>query len=318
MIDKLIAISRVGKFWHYFAQGQTNFQRMTLIFAENGCGKTTLASILRSLSGNEVTLINERRTLGSADEPRIELRSHSGTHVFENGEWSSNFTDIEVFDDAFVYENVYAGPLVTLEQRRSLHKIIIGSRGVTLAREIEQLDDKIRNINFQLHYLSDRILPHAGTLSVDQFCNVVAIEDIDDRVEAKLTELEAKKSASAIREATPFSIIDLPPIAVGELEQLLQAGVDDLSAETDRRLQEHFSHIGANSETWVANGNNRIADEKCPFCNQSISNQAIIGDYRAHFSSSYRELKANIERMRGDIARVLGGDKVAEIMQQIA
>jgi wobble nucleotide-excising tRNase len=247
------------------------------------------------------------------------LRFPGATYLFSNGQWNDNFRDIEVFDDAFVYNNVYSGPLVALEQRRSLHKIIIGSQGVTLAREIELLDEQIRNINLQVRYLSDQIRPHlVGALSVEQFCDLARIEGVEEQTNAKLIELDAKKNASAIRSTGVFSDIRLPSVDVGEVEQLFQSGVENLSVETERRLQDHFSHIGVNAEAWLADGVNRIADETCPFCTQSISDQAIIRDYRAHFSSSYNELKATIARKREEINRVFGGDGVAEFLQQVA
>jgi wobble nucleotide-excising tRNase len=318
VIDKLIAIRSVGKFWRYSAHGQTNFQRLTLIFAENGCGKTTLAAILKSLAADDGMLIAERKTLGSPDEPRIELRSSAAAHVFEGGQWNSNFTNIEVFDDAFIYGNVYAGPLVTLEQRRSLHKIIIGSHGVTLAREIEQLNEQIKNINYELQYLTDQIRPYASALTVEQFCRLAPVEGVDERIAAKLIDLEARRNIVKIRTTTLFNHVALPPVSVGELEQLLRSGIEDLSAESEHRLQEHFLHIGTGAETWLANGISRIANETCPFCLQNISSQSIIGDYRAHFGASYRELKARITRRRDEIDRFFSGDRVAEVLQEIA
>jgi wobble nucleotide-excising tRNase len=223
-----------------------------------------------------------------------------------------------VFDDAFVYGNVYSGPLVTLEQRRSLHKIIIGSRGVTLAREIEHLTEQIRNINFELQYLTDQIRQYAGALTVDQFCNLAPVASVDERIAAKLIDLEAQRNIAKIRSTALFNQVALPSVSVGEIEELLRSGIDDLSAETERRLQEHFLHIGTGAESWVANGINRIAGETCPFCLQDISSQTIIGDYRAHFGASYRELKARITRSRDDIDRILSGDRVAEVLQEIA
>jgi wobble nucleotide-excising tRNase len=318
VIDKLITIRSVGKFLRYSAHGQTNFQRLTLIFAENGCGKTTLAAILKSLAVDDGMLIAERKTLGSPDEPRIELRTSASAHVFEGGQWNAIFAGIEVFDDAFVYGNVYAGPVVSLEQRRSLHKIIIGSLGVTLAREIELLNEQIRNINYELQYLTDRIRPFVGSLSVEQFCGLAPVAHVDERIAAKLVDLEAQRNIAKIRGIALFDPVVLPPINDGEIEQLLQSSIDDLSSETERRLQEHFSHIGTGAETWVANGISRIADETCPFCLQDISSQTIIEDYRAHFGASYRDLKARITSSRDEINRILSGDSVAEILQQIA
>jgi wobble nucleotide-excising tRNase len=49
MIRELISIRNVGRFLSYGASKDVEFKRYTLIFAENGRGKTTLCAILRSL-----------------------------------------------------------------------------------------------------------------------------------------------------------------------------------------------------------------------------------------------------------------------------
>ncbi len=50
MLQRVISIKNVGRFQNYGAAGDVTFRRYTLIFAENGRGKTTLCAILRSLA----------------------------------------------------------------------------------------------------------------------------------------------------------------------------------------------------------------------------------------------------------------------------
>ena len=49
MIKKLIRIANVGRFRDYKAAGDVSLNKLNLIVAENGRGKTTLCAILRSL-----------------------------------------------------------------------------------------------------------------------------------------------------------------------------------------------------------------------------------------------------------------------------
>lgn len=74
MIKKIIAIKNVGKFRAYSAKNDMEFRKLTLIYAENSCGKTTLADIFRSLQSGDPHLINGRATLGSPQPPEVIIR----------------------------------------------------------------------------------------------------------------------------------------------------------------------------------------------------------------------------------------------------
>ena len=49
MLKKIVGIANVGRFLNYGATGDVQFAKVSLIFGENGKGKTTLTSIIRSL-----------------------------------------------------------------------------------------------------------------------------------------------------------------------------------------------------------------------------------------------------------------------------
>src|SRR5579863_3430117 len=109
MLQRVISIKNVGRFKNCAALGDVTFKRFTLIFAENGRGKTTLCAILRSLFTNLPSLVLGRATLGSLDPPEIQLLTAAGNIGFRNGTWTAAYPDIAVFDGTYVSENVYAG-----------------------------------------------------------------------------------------------------------------------------------------------------------------------------------------------------------------
>src|SRR5438132_1375768 len=107
MLQRIISIKNVGRFRSSAAIGDVTFRRVTLIFAENGRGKTTLCAILRSLATNAPALIIGRRTLGSVDQPEVQLLFGTGNIMFRDGTWNAAYPDIAVFDGTYVSENVY-------------------------------------------------------------------------------------------------------------------------------------------------------------------------------------------------------------------
>lgn len=61
IFEHLILLRNVGQFYSVNADAQLVMTKLSLAYAENGRGKTTLAAILRSLNTGEPTLINERK-----------------------------------------------------------------------------------------------------------------------------------------------------------------------------------------------------------------------------------------------------------------
>lgn len=59
--QKFISIKNVGRFENYTVRGNVEFQPFTLIFAENGRGKTTVGDIPRSVQSGDGSYILGRR-----------------------------------------------------------------------------------------------------------------------------------------------------------------------------------------------------------------------------------------------------------------
>lgn len=140
----------------------SSLKRHNLVFGENGRGKTTLCAILRSLQAGDAAHVLGRRTLGGTATPEINILMQSGGHaVFTNGAWSRTVPDIAIFDATFVSENVHSGDVVDIEHRRSLYSVIVGEQGVKLAKQIDEVDEKVRNKNTEIRDKAAALQPYA-------------------------------------------------------------------------------------------------------------------------------------------------------------
>ena len=145
MLRKFILIKSVGRFLSYGASKDVELKRHTLVFAENGRGKTTLCAILRSLQIGDPALVTGRATLGISDPAEIKILLADGsTATFTNSAWNTTVPDLAIFDSTFVAENVYSGEAVELDHKRRLYGVIVGKQGADLARQIEELDTASR------------------------------------------------------------------------------------------------------------------------------------------------------------------------------
>src|SRR5438045_2673744 len=107
MLKKIVNVKNLARFENYCATGNVELKRYTLMFAENGRGKTTLCALLRSLQSGEPAIVHGRATLGGSGAPEVRLLFDSGTTVFGNAAWTVTVPEIAIFDSVFVSENVY-------------------------------------------------------------------------------------------------------------------------------------------------------------------------------------------------------------------
>ena len=107
MLKAIKVIKNVGRFSGTVGDSLP-FSRLTLVYAGNGKGKSTIAAILRSLGSGDPKTILERHRLSSDEPPRVVVDLGEPA-VFADDKWSESEPKIRVFDDQFVDENVHSG-----------------------------------------------------------------------------------------------------------------------------------------------------------------------------------------------------------------
>ena len=148
MIQKIIAIRNVGRLEKVNPLGDLTFRKLTLIFAENGRGKTTLTDVLRSLSTGNGGHILGRWTLGSSFPPFAQILLDDNRVVtFKDGAWDGPGPRLAIYDSTFIHENVYAGDSIAHEHKKNLYRVIVGDAGVRLAQKVDEYDGRIRDAN---------------------------------------------------------------------------------------------------------------------------------------------------------------------------
>lgn len=327
MVGNLQLIRNVGTFDSVQGSPQTHLARLSLIYAENGCGKTTTCAILRSLRSGDEVFIRERTRLGAqhAAHVVVECASAAQLAVFQNGTWTRTLPDLVIFDDVFVDQNVYSGMVVSPEHRQNLHEVIVGDRGVTLARQLDSLASRIGEHNAALR-LNANAIPEGvrGNLSVDDFCALTNHPDIDNAIQVAERRLAALNSTDAVRTTPAFEVLALPPIDSAVIEALLARSLPNLDAQAIAVMKQHFAHLGDGGEQWVGDGTQRLQNaaqtdrrDSCPYCAQDLRDSTMVDLYRAFFGDAYSALKREIITMLTFYSRSLAGDELATFVQAI-
>ncbi len=301
MINRIRLMRNIGKFDSVDAGATLPLGRTTLIYSENGRGKTTIASILRSLSTGDPIPIAERTRLGAQNPPHVVIETDGQPHyVFQDNGWSRSMPEITIFDDQFVDQNVYSGLAVQPHHRQNLHEVILGTQTIALSRELKELVDRIEGHNQELRN-RDRAIPAVskGPFTIDQFCTLPPDTFIDQHIQEAEHSLAASQEQEAIRTTHHLDRLVLPGFDLDEIDHILNLGLSELDASVLAQMQGHFSTLGQEGEAWVAKGMgivNRI-EGPCPFCAQDLQGSRLINHYRTYFSGAYDTLKRNVTQL---------------------
>ena len=306
-IDGLDYIQNIGRFETVNGRTDMAFRPLSLIYSENGRGKTTLCAILQSLTSGDPIPILERRRLSATTESKAVVSIAGSTVSFDGSCWSAAGPPIAIFDDHFVDGNVHSGLNVDAGHRKGVHELVVGEQGVRLLRQVEAITSEISSLQAELR-MAERKVPAAalGSFSVDDFCALRPVDNIDQEIQAARRSLSVLRNGETIRSTGEFRPFALPFFDEDELADLLGTTLSDVESATLDAVTRHVSGLGAGAEDWISRGLHYLDDTKeCPFCGEGVSGSVLISHYRAYFSESYAAHKRRIQELRERLASEL-------------
>jgi wobble nucleotide-excising tRNase len=324
MLEKFISIKNIGRFRDCAARGNVTLRKMSLLFAENGRGKTTLCAILRSLQTENHDFISERKTLGTTEPASVQLRICGNTVNFENGVWSDTHPDIAIFDSVFIHDNVYAGDYVEHDHKKNLYRVIVGAQGVQLAKQIEELDGNIREANNDINAkknTASKALPNETTL--ETYLAWQLVDDIETKIQQKKTAITNRQrtleKATEIKSKGLLAKISLPELPSDFLSTLSKQ-MTNIAEDAETRAREQIAahSMGNPGETWLAQGLGFVTDDKCPFCGQGVQVNDLLAAYRSHFNTTYKSLKQEVTQLSQRITTSIGESSLNATQQTLS
>lgn len=314
MLTKFISIKNVGRFRNSAGSPNPQLARHTFIAGANGFGKTTICSVLRSLHTGDGDHIIGRKALGSKEEISIELLYDHGPVRFGKKGWSEAKAAFAIFDGVFVGDNVHAGEIVDVAQKRNLYRIIVGEEGVKLAREDADLSAASRAATSEITNSAKGLQPFfAPGMKLENFLALEAVPDIDAKIDAQRAHLDAIEQADTLRKKPGLTEFRLPNYPEG-LNELLATTLDhiadDAEALIDRHLVAHRMSDGGGN--WISTGLG-FAEDNCPFCGQSIDGLPLIAAFKSVFSARYKGLREQITNFSNRVNSELGQTALAEL-----
>jgi wobble nucleotide-excising tRNase len=313
-LKKITGIKSVGKFRRGGVSGG-EYAKYTLFYGGNGRGKTTLCAVLRSLRDNNPNEVNRRQTFGAVMAPEVNMLLDSGYINFSAGSWSRTASDIHIFDQHFIRENVHTGSDIGLDQRRNFYRVVVGTHGVNLANEIDTLDAKATNIQSLIKAEEKTLLQHVPQgMTLEKFLQLPENSNLDEEIATTVLNLKAMNSADVIDKRSIIVIPSLPDFPA-VFESLLDKSLDNLSAETAKLVEEQIGRheFHEDGEEWLAKGTAHIREEKCPFCSISLTENQLVKAYRAYFSEAYAAHKTLLIELSKNLDDCIGKATILQL-----
>ncbi len=303
MLRRFEEIQGIGLF-HDAKGSRFGCGKATLVYADNGRGKSTLAAILRSLSTGSAAAIKGMGTIDGRLPPRAVLQFDDGQRVtYQDGEWSERRRELVVFDAEFVSRNVHSGGTVNTDHRKNLLEFAMGEAAVTARENQDAATAQALKAKEEIKRLSEKLSGYHPGLTLDRFERLSPTPDVDRTiadVQAKIVAADGLPRLEAL--PVPAQVAE-PSLDIDGLFSVLATSLDDIHADAGQVVSQHISRLGrAGAEDWLSQGRAFGDGDRCPYCDQDVSGNELVHSYRPHFNAAYTGRKRRVSEVQAAVS----------------
>ena len=319
MLERIAEIRGIGLL--HQANGKPHTcQKATLIYADNGRGKSTLATVLRSVSTGDVSLIADRKTVDGTFAPKVVLHFNSGHKVsFDAGAWSEQRPEVLVFDADFIECNVHSGGTVSTGHRKNLLEFALGEAAVSARSAVEKATNDAKVETGKVQTLTAQLSGHHTGLTLQQFEKLPKVPDSDAQVNALQKRIVATGNVAAIvAKPVPLAAV-APTLDLTGVFADLSTSLKDVHDTAEKTVKQHAGKLGGKAaEGWLSQGHQFDDSEACPYCGQGTVGNNLIQAYQTHFNMAYSALKAKVALLHGSVRTATASTIVGTFQQAVA
>lgn len=321
MLLKINSIEEIGRFRKLTHKAE-QLSRLSLIFARNGYGKSTICAVLRSASESESKHISARRNLSATGDCRVQMSWAAGRTVsFGNGAWNRRPEKVHVFDQEYVLRNLHVGESVTRDNKRSLLPVVLGEEGVRFSDAILRLDQEQRQIEVAAKIHARIITAACPIIKADQlaaFCSTEIPADLAERTTSAEKRVQLAKQSTSVAEKRALRTITLPSLE--SIKEVIGRTIESVSKDAERRVQTHIAAhgMGQHGERWIKFGLEHSKGASCSFCGQDTGQSDLVAAYQTYFSVAFAELSAERDKAIASIDGLLNDDALVGLLRQNA
>lgn len=317
MLDRIQRITSVGLF-NDITPTRISFKKTSLIYGDNGRGKSTLASIMRSYTKIAPSILLKRKTLNSTLSQLVDLQFTGGRRAkFENESWNTKFSDFHVFDLDFIDTNVYSGGEISPGHRQQLLSFALGHSAVNARAEFDASNSAVAECTRLKREAEAKLTGYRGQLSISQYIRLRNENNIDDLIAANVAEQGKSQQIDLIKRKSKLKKLTEFNCNLDSFFNIMYKTVDEIDENASVIVKEHFQHFPAyGSEKWIGEGQQFIHKNTCPFCAQNIEGIALINAYKKYFNVEYSNFISEIASLDSKRTSILSKFNLAAIEQE--
>jgi wobble nucleotide-excising tRNase len=319
MLERIEYIQGIGLL--HDANGKPfTWKKATFIYGDNGRGKSTLATVLRSSATGDASFISARATVDGTKAPAALLQFENGHKVsFTAGKWSEARSELLVFDSDFIEKNVYSGGVVSTGHRKNLLEFALGEKAVAAQRGEDHATTHAKQASGTVQQLTQQLTGHHVGMGLAQFEALASAADADEQIDALQRRiLSANSSASIARKAVPVAV-SLPNLDAGAVFNVLRTAIENVQDDAEAVVRTHVSKLRVpGAEAWLSQGTRYDDGQTCPYCAQSTEDVDLIRAYRTHFNAAYAALKEKVGRLEATVVSTTAPSVIDSFAQGLA
>lgn len=300
MIGRIAQLRHLGRFttFTHATDHDLRFRRLTLLFARNASGKTTLARVIAA-AGSDAVELADHATLGSSQPPEVTLDLEGGGKVrFDGTAWKGERPKVRVFDREFIESNVVVGRTPSKATRAALLEIALGAESVASKNRLDEIAARGRELTSELrpHVVAIRTAAEAAGLTDAEFLALPPVlDDAAERAQLQAKEREAITADEVHKRPVPERLPRPPELELDGLVVLLRRSAARLGDEAETAVRTHLERrLGGAALGWVREGVRHDDGVSCPYCGQGTKGIELIRHYRGWFDAAWDRLSADV------------------------
>ena len=294
-------------------------QKATLIYADNGRGKTTLASIIRSAATGNTRLIADRKTVDGTAPPKVILQFDSGHRVsFGSNSWSEQRPELLVFDADFIERNVHSGGIVNTGHRKNLLEFALGESAVVARAMVDEASTKYKIAADKVQSTITQLSGHHLGKTLADFEKLQYVDDVDTKIDDLQSRITAASNVASILSKAVPTIISEPAFDLHGLFAELATSLKDVHEDAEKIVRQHIAALTIKSaESWLSQGRQFDDSKTCPYCGQGTSENDLIRAYQTHFNDAYNDLKIKVTEILDTVTTGTASNVIESFAQAV-
>jgi wobble nucleotide-excising tRNase len=318
MLERIEEIQGIGLLYQVNGKPYT-LHKASLIYSDNGRGKSTIAAIMRSVSTGDTGLVSGAKTVDGTLTPKVVLQFENGHKVsFQNGGWSELRPELCVFDVDFVGRNVHSGGVISTDHRKNLLEFALGEAAVSARTSLDSATGQAKAASEEVKNITNLLSGYHAGLTLTQFEQLVQLPDIVQQIDNLQRRITAASNIAAIHTKPIPKQVAEPVQDIDSAFEILNLALSDIHADAEQVVKQHIEALGnPEAESWLSQGQRYASSDSCPYCGQDVTGNDLILAYQTHFNLAYSNLKAKVWMLLNSLSERAAPSVIAAVAQSI-